>query len=203
MNTPFTAEQFFAAFADYNRTIWPVQILFIAIAVAGVAAAVRGTRHSRAIVLGLAVAWVWMALAYHGAFFSKINPAAYAFAGVFLVQALLFWWYGVVHDRLRIADVRDVASSAVGWILIVYSVLVYPAIGYLSGQRFPAMPTFGLPCPTTIFTLGLLAWAARPVPLAVFVVPVLWAALGTSAALMFGVVEDYALPVAALAVVAL
>ena len=73
-----------------------------------------------------------------------------------------------------------------------FALVVYPAIGYGLGHRYPAMPTFGVPCPTTIFTLGLLLFADRP-PWLVYVVPLLWSAVGSLAALRLGVYEDLAL----------
>ncbi|WP_414541485.1 DUF6064 family protein [Nostoc sp. CCY0012] len=30
---------------------------------------------------------------------------------------------------------------------------MYPLIGYALGRIFPTSPTFGVPCPTTIFTV--------------------------------------------------
>jgi hypothetical protein len=77
---------------------------------------------------------------------------------------------------------------------------VYPAISYALGHRYPAAPTFGLPCPTTIFTLGLLVWAGTALPRRVLIVPLLWALVGTSAALSLGMVEDFGLLVSAIAV---
>ena len=41
--------------------------------------------------------WAWSALAYHAAFFTRINPAAWLFAALFLVQATAFFWSGVVR----------------------------------------------------------------------------------------------------------
>jgi uncharacterized protein DUF6064 len=64
------------------------------------------------------------------------------------------------------------------------------------------LPTFGLPCPTTIFTLGLFLWCRRPTPWLLLVVPALWAAIAISAAVSFHVFEDYALPVAAVVLIA-
>lgn len=57
----------------------------------------------------------------------------------------------------------------------------------------PAMPTFGLPCPTTIYTLGLLLWAERPMPRWLLTVPLAWSVLGASAARQLGVWEDLGL----------
>jgi hypothetical protein len=71
------------------------------------------------------------------------------------------------------------------------------------GQRYPELPTFGLPCPTTIFTLGMLSLCPRPVPWTLYLIPGLWAVIATSAAWVFGIGEDLALVPALLASVAL
>ncbi|MEW6684388.1 MAG: DUF6064 family protein [Nitrospirota bacterium] len=47
-----------------------------------------------------------------------------------------------------------------------------------------------------MFTIGLLLFAEPPVPRIVFVVPVLWAAVGSLAAFWLGVFEDLALIIA-------
>jgi hypothetical protein len=65
------------------------------------------------------------------------------------------------------------------------------------------MPTFGLPCPTTIFTLGVLAFLATPYPRSPFVVPILWCAVGAQAAILLGVPQDFALVVAGIVGLAL
>jgi hypothetical protein len=43
--------------------------------------------------------------------------------------------------------------------------VVYPLLGIRFGHSYPRAPLFGVaPCPTTIFTFGLLLWATRSVP---------------------------------------
>jgi hypothetical protein len=59
------------------------------------------------------------------------------------------------------------------------------------------MPVFSLPCPTVIFTFGVLCLAGRSVPLTLLLIPTLWAVIGTSAALTLEVPEDFGLPIAA------
>jgi Family of unknown function (DUF6064) len=62
--------------------------------------------------------------------------------------------------------------------------------------HYPALPTFGLPCPTTLFTLGLFAFATPPYPRVALIVPVLWCLVGAQAAFLFGVHADLGLVVA-------
>jgi hypothetical protein len=71
--------------------------------------------------------------------------------------------------------------------------LVYPALNVLADHTYPASPTFGVPCPTGIFTVGLLLTTANRPPIPVVVAPVLWAVIGGSAALVLGVATDYVL----------
>jgi hypothetical protein len=58
---------------------------------------------------------------------------------------------------------------------------------------------FGVaPCPTTIFTFGLLLWTRGRVPGWLLAVPTLWALIGFTAALTLGILEDTGLLVAGL-----
>ena len=102
----------------------------------------------------LAVQWAWAALVYHATFFSSINPAAWLFAGLFLTQSALFAWFGVVRERLRFSSTGSRRHIA-AWMLIIYT-LIYPVVVQVEGHRFPEAPTFGVPCPTTLLTIGLL-----------------------------------------------
>ena len=88
-----------------------------------------------------------------------------------------------------------------GWVLIIYALTVYPVLGWLFGHGYPTGPSFGAPCPVTIFTLGMMLWTSGSVPVAAAVIPVLWAILGTSAAVALGIHEDLALGVSAVIVV--
>jgi hypothetical protein len=200
MQLPFTREQFFDMFAAYNATLWPgVLPLWIASVLVAVLLFARSHHASnRVIATLLAVHWAWSALAYHVAFFTSINPAAWLFAALFLVEAVLFVWWGTMRGSLRFAT-EPSPWAGLAWILIGYS-LVYPAINAAQHGTFSRIPTFGVPCPTTIFTAGLLM-LATPRPWALSIVPIVWSAIGGSAAALLGVRADYALPVAGLALV--
>jgi hypothetical protein len=76
---------------------------------------------------------------------------------------------------------------------------IYPLLGWLAGHGWPRGPVFGVaPCPTVIFTMGLLLLAEGRLPRHLLIIPVLWALLGGTAAWLLNVPEDFALPLAAL-----
>lgn len=198
MQLPFTAAEFYAVFRDYNLALWPAQWLLLALAGAAVGLALRPGRWSGVAVSAiLAFLWAWIAVAYHLAFFSRISPPAYVFAAVSLAGAATIAWQGVVRGRLRFGWAGGWRST-IGGALIGYALFVYPAWLYATGHAYPAMATFGLPCPTTLFTIGLLAWAVPPYPRGPLVVPVLWSFVGAQAAVLLDVPPDYGLVVAAI-----
>lgn len=200
---PFTAARFLEVFREYNSSVWPMQIALIAAGLGcGVLLIRSGRRASRAISVILALLWIWMAVAYHFAYFARINPAAMLFGSIFLGEALLLLWYGVHADRLGFAATRG-ADSLVGIAMIAFALVGYPVLGFALGRRYPEAPTFGLPCPTTIFTLGFLLLARPPLLKRMLVIPFLWSLLGAFAATSLGVTEDYSLLVAGIVTVVL
>ena len=198
MAAPFTAEQFFAVFARYNQSVWPMQVILNLLALGTIALLFRPRSWGgRVISAVLSFFWAWMAIAYHFVFFTAINPAAWLFGAVFLAGALWFAWIGVIKGGLFFGW-RGGLRGWAGGALMAYPLVFYPALGHYLGHRYPAVPTFGLPCPTTIFTLGALLFASAPVPRSVFVVPLLWTAVGSMAAFQFGIFQDLGLLVAGL-----
>jgi len=196
MQLPFTIEQFYGVFREYNTSVWPAQILLVALAVVAVALVVVPRRWSGAGISSiLAFLWAWLGLAFHLAFFTGINPGAYVFAGVSLAGAVIFLWQGVLRRKLEFRVVRSF-RTVVGLILIVFALIMYPVWSHYAGHLYPAIPSFGLPCPTTIFTVGMLAFLVAPYPRSPFVVPVLWCLVGVQAAFLLGVPQDLGLGVA-------
>jgi hypothetical protein len=201
MPLPFTKEEFFDLFAAYNTALWPaLVVLWMASAVVSVLLLSSRRPPDRWISACLAAHWIWSAVAYHAVFFTRINPAAWTFAALFLVQAGLFFWLGVVQGRLSFAHRRS-AWTAFARLLVAYS-LLYPAFNAAAHLTWSRIPAFGVPCPTTIFTAGLLI-IARGASWRLSIVPVIWSMIGGSAAFLLDVRADYALPIAgaALAIV--
>jgi hypothetical protein len=192
MSLPFTTEQFLNVFALYNNSIWPGQILLNILGILAIVLCFRANVPSVLISTLLAVLWIWTGVVYHIVFFSSINPAAFVFGGLFVVQGALFFFSGAVKREMTFGY-RSNARVYTGALLLAYSLVVYPVLGYFLGHVYPNSPTFGAPCPTTIFTFGLLLWTTTRVRWYLIIIPALWALVGSTAALNLGIREDLGL----------
>lgn len=201
MQLPFSREDFFATFRAYNAAIGfaPLVLLALAIGLLIVAYSSARWRH-RAIAAGLSLLWIWSGVVYHWGFFSRINPAAHLFGALFLVQAAIIFANGVFRDRLRF-DPRG-PRAWVGWVVIAYALAVYPLLGAAAGHGYPSGPSFGAPCPMTMFFFGLMLWTSGRIPVSNMLLPLGWAVVGVAAAVQLGVREDFGLGVSAVLVAA-
>jgi hypothetical protein len=200
MNPPFTIAQFLGIFSAYNQAIWPFQIVAYGLGILAVVAIWRKWTSAHWLVPSiLALMWAVNAIGYHYFFFTKINPAAVIFAGFFAVQAALLGASAVFDSDTRFVFGRDLRSIT-GVAFIVYAMLVYPLLGSVAGHGFMNGPMLGVaPCPTTIFTIGLLLLARGKWVVWLPVIPILWSLVGFAAALQLGMPEDFGLPAAAVA----
>ncbi|TSE13480.1 hypothetical protein C1D09_003595 [Mesorhizobium intechi] len=201
MNLPFGVEQFFAVFAAYNSAIWPFQIVAYVLGAFAVGAVLSGRSPAceRIVFAVLSLLWAWNGVAYHLLFFSPVNPVAKVFAGLFIAQAALFAMYAVIAPPELRFELRSGWHSIAGLALILYSALVYEILGVMAGHGLMNGPLFGVaPCPSTIFTIGLLLLLRGRSVLPLSVIPVIWVLIGTGAALMLQVREDFGLAIAGL-----
>jgi len=195
---PFTRTDFMRVFEQYNDAVWPWHVLiYLAGLIAFAPAFTRRTIASKLICLILALLWLWMGVVYHLLFFTTINKAARLFGALFIVQSLVFIFAGVLRSRLSFSF-RFNVQGLIGGALMTYAVIVYPIIGIALGHSYPAAPTFGVPCPTTIFTFGLLIGAGINIRFYMLIIPLLWSLIGLWAAISLGMYEDLGLAVAGL-----
>ena len=197
MNLPFTHDQFLNVFAAYNHALWPaVALLWAATAFVVLRWVRQGEEESRAVTLLLAVHWLWSGIIYHFLFFRPINPSASVFGGLFVLQGVLFAWLATKPGRLQFVRSGSL-GHIVGLVFMAYG-LLYPLLGVALGLQYPRMPTFSVPCPTTILTAGFLLVTTPSFPRWLCVVPIIWAAVGGSAAFVLDVRADMMLMVAGL-----
>jgi len=138
-----------------------------------------------------------MGIFYHLRYFTRINKAAYLFGVIFILQGILFFYQGVLHDKLSYKFRFD-KYGWLGALFMTFALIIYPFLGYLFGHFYPNSPTFGLPCPTTIFTFGILMWFDKKMPLSILIIPFIWSIIGFLAAVQLGIREDTGLLIAGL-----
>ena len=196
MSLPFTVEQFMGIFEKYNIAVWPMQIILVLIALSALFLSLRKFSYSdRFISAILGFFWLWIGIVYHLTYFTSINKAAYLFGALYINQGLIFIFVGGIKSKLSF-KLQPNSYGIIGSLFILYALIIYPILGYFFGHIYPRNPTFGLPCPTTIFTFGLLLWTDKIVPKYVLVIPLIWSMIGFGAALSLGVKEDYGLLIA-------
>lgn len=193
MKLPFTSKEFLEVFRQYNLEVWPAQVFIMLLALTAVYFSVRKVAYSNKIISAiLSFFWLWMGIVYHLIYFSEINKAAVAFGAMFIFQSLLFLYFGVVKNKLHFQLKMNV-HGITGIILVLFALLLYPTLGFWLGHKYPSSPTFGLPCPTTIFTFGILLFSSQRLSMLILVIPFFWSLIGFSAALKLGMREDLSL----------
>jgi hypothetical protein len=197
----FTMQEFLTMIANSNARFWPVALAAYALGIGAVVMLLRKVRYASAVAVGaLASFWLWTGVVFNGLLFSGLWRGAAVVAVLFVIQAALLAWTGLVKGELRF-DVRADVEGIVGGLAMLYAAVGYPLVAVLTGRDLSQALLVGLaPCPTVVLTLGWLLWSRRPLPKILLVIPVL-IALGMGAmAASQGMVEDFGLVV--LAVVA-
>ncbi|MGE5403573.1 MAG: DUF6064 family protein [Candidatus Saccharibacteria bacterium] len=198
MNLPFTLDQFLGVFKAYNLAIWPTQVIAYILGLAMIFLVIKKAKYSNQLIAGgLALMWLCAGLLYHISYFSTINKAAYIFGTVFIIQGLLFIIFGVLKSNITF-ELKANAYSFIGFLFILYAMVIYPILGYLLGHVYPQSPVFGVaPCPVTIFTFGILLLTDK-LPRTTLIIPFIWSLFGFSAASTLGIREDIGLIIAGL-----
>ena len=199
MQFPFTTEEFLNVFKSYNESIFPLQFIFYLIGLFIVFLLFKKIKsRDKIISLLLSFFWLWIGIVYQTIYFSTINKAAYFFGILFILQGIIFILYGIISNKLLFTYNMSVYNYT-GIFFILYSLLIYPVLGYNLGHQYPYSITLGLPCPTVIFTFGILLFIDNKISFLVLIIPLLWSIVGFGAALNFSVYEDFGLLLAGLA----
>jgi hypothetical protein len=177
----------------YNLTFWPIQIgAYILGIVVVILAIVNGGYSNRIISAILALFWLWVGVVFNLLYFSPLFPMAISFVFLFVLEAGILTFTGVIKGTLSFkfkADLRGI----IGALFVIYSMAGYPMIENLLGHEYPNLLLFGLvPCPMTVFTLGIFLWSDKRPNWYIFTVPILYSLTGV-VPIMIGIVEDIGL----------
>jgi hypothetical protein len=191
---PFDAGSLFGAFAYYHMAFWPLPWLALASSAATLLLAARG--FARAALLLLAAGWIWVGAAWHIATFAGLNFAAPIYGALFILQGVLLAWAatsGQTSLRFRRRP-RDWAGLG----LAVTALAGYPLLDLLSGVAWPAVRLPGSdPCPTALFTLGVLLLAEGRSAAGLMMLPALWTLAAGATGWVIGIGHDQILPLGA------
>ena len=130
----------------------------------------------------LAALWLWLGGVFLWLFQRTIDtgPGPVLFTAAFILQGGLLLWAGVFQGQMHFGAKLS-GFTAMGWLLIVYAMLVYPLLGIASGHVYPRQPMSGVaPCPTTIFTFGVLLLTTTRVPKYLLAIPLVWSLISRS-----------------------
>ncbi|MGH6898435.1 MAG: DUF6064 family protein [Geminicoccaceae bacterium] len=196
---PFTADVLFSSFEQYNRALWSLPIVAVALALAVILLTLKPVRGGgRAIGALLAAAWVWIGVGYHYLHFATIDFAAPVYGVFFVVQGLLLAWTGVARGRLDFRFGADLFGWC-GLALAIAAAVASPLADGLAGHGWRSVRVVGLaPGPTAAFTLGMLLLTAGRPPLHLAVIPLLWTLVAGAMAWVLAIPQDLALAAAGL-----
>ena len=209
----FSARTYYRLFELYNAALWPGHLLALGLGLALWLALLRRRSWApRAAYVLLAVVWLWVAWAFHWQRFASINWAATWYAAAFAIQGLLLLCCAVFGARGRIEVQRD-RTRTLGLGLLLFAIVMQPALGVLLGRPWQQAEVFGLaPDPTALGSLGVLllmpmqpratpgaaaphrpamAWLLWPIPL-------LWCAVTGTTLTTMHAADALLMPVAAL-----
>lgn len=183
--------EWFHRWTEYNPAVWPMQIITYVLAVGVIVLLfVKWKQSSRVIASVIAFLWLWSGLVAIILFFGTVSSQYYFWGSLWIIQGLVFIYYGVLKPGFQFRFSKDL-SVYLGFLLILYALVVYPIIGALSGHAFPGGPIFGVaPCPVCIFTFGVFMMTRRRIPVYIFVFPLIWSILGIYAAIRMNVFAD-------------
>lgn len=152
----FSPRTYWRLVATYNRELWPLQVVGLALGLALLWLAARRPRAAaRIVLLGLALAWVWVGWAFHWQRYATINWGARYVAVAFAVEATLLLAVALARTSPP-RPARDRVRGA-GLALALAGLLLYPMLSRGMGRPWLQAEVFALmPEPTALVTLGLL-----------------------------------------------
>lgn len=177
--------------ADYNTAVWPAQIIFYALAFFFLASSLKPNSITNTINLFiLSLLWVWNGAVTQLVYFTGFHAQYYLWGLVWILQGMAFSYFGIYQKEIAFRIKKDLYSLT-GLIFLSYALIIYPLIGAWLGHPFPKGPIFGAaPCPTVIFTFGVLLFSETRIRPYLLYFPMLWAVMSLYPIILMGVYAD-------------
>jgi hypothetical protein len=175
----FSPRTYYRMFELYHDAVWPAQLIALVLVVM-IAVLLWRTddRAGVAIAAVIAASWLWVAVAFQLRQYAGINWAARYFAALFVVQATLLAWLGIVRRRLTFTR-RASGGRWVSPAVFVVSTVLSPLAGRAAGRAWTQVEWPGLtPDATVVATLALLLLATPRAPRVLMLAPLAWCVIG-------------------------
>lgn len=169
----FSETAYYRQFELYNHAIWPVHLLAMLFALLiSYALWKKPAWGGRLIAAILTISWLWVAIVFLYQRFFQIHVVADWYAFVFILQALLIAWHGVIANRFMFYS-RTKIRILTGILLLIISIIAYPFIALASDRNWQQFEMFALtPDPTVLATIAVFIMYKAPAVL--YILPVLW-----------------------------
>ncbi len=191
----FSIEEFLLVLESYNLDIWPLQIVVYVLIILVLFFSLKPTKYSTKIVLSiLSFLWLFNGIVFCFLYWAPTHIFGYIFGVCCVVQGLMFI-YSISKSDITMSS-PDKTYTLTGILFVLYAIIGYQIFGYYLGHIYPEFFSVGLvPCPTTIFTLGIFLIINKSIPIKYFVIP-LMISLGGFLAAYNGIYEDIGLIIA-------
>jgi len=171
----------FETVGRYNEAIWPMQVIGYVLGIIAIFWGIKRIKYSdNIIMLILSIFWLWAGLVFCIIFFAPDYKVFYILGPLVIIQGILLLFFGLrSYKLLPLFTFRVDMYGIIGAIYILYALIIYPFIGYLTGYPCSNYPVFGVaPCPVCIFTFGLFMWARKRLPIGIIVIPLIESVTG-------------------------
>ena len=194
---------FYDMFSTYNQAVWPMPIVMYIMAITAFLFSLQRKKSWNAVILFiLSFLWLWNGIVFSLMYFVKFSPMFYLSALLFSFQAVVLFLNGSnLIPKPRISfRIQNNFNTWVGMIFIIYALILYPLIGWATGHSYPAGPILGTaPCPSAIFTVGIMLFAEKKIPKLLLIVPVIWGLTGLIPVRVYQVYADIGLIISGIA----
>jgi hypothetical protein len=144
----------------------------------------------------LSFLWLFNGIVFSLIFWASSHLFGYVFGISCIVQGLIFL-FGLKRSDLSTKSPSPIYAIT-GIIFVLYAAVGYQVFGHYLGHIYPKFFPVGLvPCPTTIFTLGILLIISENIPVRYYIIP-LTIAIGGFLAAYNGIYEDIGLIISGL-----
>ena len=184
----FSVEEFLIVLENYNLEIWPLQIFVYILICIALFFSFKSTNYSPRIVLSvLAFLWLFNGIIFCFLFWAPSHIFSYIFGVFCILQGILFL-FSLKKSDITIGSANK-TYTIIGILFVLYATIGYQIFGYFLGHIYPIFFPAGLvPCPTTIFTIGIFL-IINNIPIKYYVIPFI-IAFGGFLPAYYGIYED-------------